>query len=635
MKNIKKPLSLTLVILLIVGMLVVPAAAATIDGVFYNGQYHEPEPTVSLSGQTLNEGIHYEVSYLNNKEVGTATIAITGIGSFASMRETLYFEIHPRPITVTVQNQTYYGDSPTYSYQYKITSGTVVAGESLGAPVYQKTASSLLSDGKLSETLSVSFPDAKNYNVTVVTGEVTTYPSNSVASGITIQPVGTLTYDGTDQTPVVVVKNGNGQTLTNGVDYTLSFSNSRNAGTGTVTATGRGSYAGQSDTQSITIAKRDVHVVIDSVTVKQGEAYETTWTASKDICGTDVLTTPTFDIPNSSQAPGYYPIKATFPSMANYNILVTNGILTITDTDGNKPTGNDQNQGTGTPTAAQEGFYLLTAKAGVGGSISPSGTIEVKQGSSINFAISVDAGYRLKAVYVNGTEVDLVNGYSFSNVTENQLVEAEFEKIDEPEKKPEDGQIGSGEGTAAGTNPFTDVGTGDWYYQFVIYTKQHGIINGTSETTFSPNVATTRGMIVTILYRMENTPIILGGANTFEDVAAGTYYADAITWAQINSIVTGYSETQFGPNDNITREQLATILHRFAAYKGLNTSKAGSLHAFADSSEVSEYALDGLKWCVAEGLINGRTAITLVPGGIATRAEVATIITKYLQGVAA
>ena len=137
-------------------------------------------------------------------------------------------------------------------------------------------------------------------------------------------------------------------------------------------------------------------------------------------------------------------------------------------------------------------------------------------------------------------------------------------------------------------------------------------------------------MIVTILWRLEGSPAV-SSANPFTDVAKGAWYTDAITWAAANGIVNGKGGGKFGPTDTLTREQFATILYRYAKdYKGYDVSAAADISGYTDAGRVSSWALDAVKWANAEGLVNGRTPTTLVPGGSASRAEAAAIFMRFL-----
>lgn len=182
--------------------------------------------------------------------------------------------------------------------------------------------------------------------------------------------------------------------------------------------------------------------------------------------------------------------------------------------------------------------------------------------------------------------------------------------------------------------PFSDVAEGSWYADAVGYVYQQGLMTGTSENRFSPDVTTSRAMIVTMLYRLEGSPAVSGSAS-FPDVAAGQWYADAVAWASANGIVTGYGNGNFGPEDTITREQLAVIFHRYAAYKGYDKTPAASLDSYADAVKVSPYAAQAMGWAIGTGLITGTSDTTLSPGGFATRAQAAVILTRFCQNLAA
>ena len=179
--------------------------------------------------------------------------------------------------------------------------------------------------------------------------------------------------------------------------------------------------------------------------------------------------------------------------------------------------------------------------------------------------------------------------------------------------------------------PFTDVAAGQWYAEAVQYVYEKGLMTGTSATAFAPDATTTRGMIVTMLYRLEGEPA--AAASGFADVEAGQWYANAVNWAAANQIVNGYGET-FGPNDIITREQMAAILYRYAQYKGYDVSASGQMSAYTDAANVSDYASSAMQWAVGEGLLNGVTETTLAPDGSAIRAQVAAIFMRFCENVA-
>ena len=178
---------------------------------------------------------------------------------------------------------------------------------------------------------------------------------------------------------------------------------------------------------------------------------------------------------------------------------------------------------------------------------------------------------------------------------------------------------------------FTDVDQELWYHEGIDYAIEQGLMNGTSSTTFEPGSTTTRGMIVTILYRLEGAPA--AAASSFQDVADGQWYTDAVAWAAANGIVTGYDANTFGPMDPITREQMAAILYRYAAYKGYDVSQKADLSKYQDQSAIGAYAKDAMAWANAAGLITGITDTTLSPQGSAIRAQAATILMRFCESV--
>lgn len=178
--------------------------------------------------------------------------------------------------------------------------------------------------------------------------------------------------------------------------------------------------------------------------------------------------------------------------------------------------------------------------------------------------------------------------------------------------------------------PFADVSGSDWFYNDVRYVYEKGIMDGTGIDRFSPNAPLTRAMIVTILYRMAGSPSV-SGSSDFTDVAAGKWFAKALAWAAANGIVNGYGSGLFGPNDPVTREQLAAILYRYAVYGGMTAvTLEENLGSFADTAQLSAYAIQAMNWAVGQGLING-SGSNLVPKAQATRAQVAAIIHRYLE----
>ena len=185
--------------------------------------------------------------------------------------------------------------------------------------------------------------------------------------------------------------------------------------------------------------------------------------------------------------------------------------------------------------------------------------------------------------------------------------------------------------TGVWDNPFSDVSEDDWFYEDVALCNELGLMRGTSDTTFSPYVTTSRGMIVTILYRIENEPVV-SGACPFDDVKAGGYYEKAITWAAANGIVGGYGDAKFGPDDNITREQMAAILYRYAQYKGYEFGVDSDISSYHDAAMVSDGFIAAMRWACGAGIINGSNG-NLMPKDGTQRCQAAAMLIRFLNAV--
>lgn len=263
--------------------------------------------------------------------------------------------------------------------------------------------------------------------------------------------------------------------------------------------------------------------------------------------------------------------------------------------------------------------YAVTVDKSSGGTITVSPK-RASKGDTVTVTVKPDAGYELDELTVTDKDGDEVrvsgknNKFTFTMPKSAVTVEASFQKIDEAK--------------VSTVLAFTDVKPGDWCYDAVQYVYDNGLMAGTSAYTFTPGGATTRGMIVTILYRMEGQPSIAGESGAFADVPAGQYYTDAVAWAAKNGIVSGYTNGNFGPNDPITREQMAAILYR---YTGSPASSGMVLSEFTDADQISGYATDAMRWAVGNGLIAGTGNQALSPKSGASRAQVATILMRFSE----
>ena len=177
---------------------------------------------------------------------------------------------------------------------------------------------------------------------------------------------------------------------------------------------------------------------------------------------------------------------------------------------------------------------------------------------------------------------------------------------------------------------FIDADATLWYHDGVHYVLENGIMNGMGGGAFAPNSTPARAQMAQILYNMEDRPVIRSGI-PFDDVTQDAWYAAAVSWAESKSIMVGNGDGRFGPNDVLTREQLVTIVYRYAQYKGVDVSvgEDTNILSYDDALDVSGWAVSATQWAVGTGLITGRTATTLNPTDTATRAEIATIIMRY------
>lgn len=258
----------------------------------------------------------------------------------------------------------------------------------------------------------------------------------------------------------------------------------------------------------------------------------------------------------------------------------------------------------------------ITIQSSFGGKVTASAS-QAAQGKVITLTALPNSGYVLKSLTVttaSGTSVPVANQssgkYTFTMPAAAVTVKAVF----------------AAQETDPGF-PFADVAKGSWYYEGVRYAYENSLMSGTGEGTFSPDLPTSRGMLVTILYRLAGSPA--AGSASFTDVAKGQWYADGVAWASANGVVSGYPDGSFRPNDTITREQMAAILYQYARIQGKLDDSRADLSIFSDLDSLSAYAKEPMSWAVAQGLFSGVSADTLAPGGSTTRAQAAVILTAF------
>lgn len=309
----------------------------------------------------------------------------------------------------------------------------------------------------------------------------------------------------------------------------------------------------------------------------------------------------------------------------NKTFSVTGKPVTLTAASGYNLTKNDNvytvsRQHSGSSSSGTTTSYNVNVNAATNGAVAADKKTASK-GTTVTVTASPSKGYVVDAVKVvdkDGKDVAVTEKdgkYVFTMPASAVTVTGSF-KAETP---------------APVALPFTDVKSGNWFYDAVKYAYAQGLMTGTSATTFAPNGTMNRAMIVTVLYRLEKSPAVTG-ASKFTDVPAGQWYSDAVAWAAANKIVNGYDETTFGPMNAVTREQMAAILFRYEQVKGLeNVTLEENLNRFPDQNKISAYAIPALQWAVGQKIINGNADGTLDPTGTATRAQVAQIFTNLLN----
>ena len=287
--------------------------------------------------------------------------------------------------------------------------------------------------------------------------------------------------------------------------------------------------------------------------------------------------------------------------------------------------GNDEFQDTAAPSSGGSSSYTITTKDTDNGSISVSPS-RASSGRTVTITVDPDDGYALDELNVTdskGEKVELTKvsdtKYTFTMPRSRVTIEAAFVEINHADTCP--------------SADFTDVDMDAWYHDAVDYAIDNGMMNGIGNNLFAPESNLTRAMLVQVLWNLEGNPEA-SAITEYSDVASDAWYYDAVQWATDENIVGGYGEGIYGPEDDITREQMALMLYRYAQYKGYDTTQSGAdVQGFNDYEDISDWALEGVTWAVNAGLLNGKGNGILDPIGDATRAEVAQILMNFCENI--
>ena len=596
----------------------------------YTGQ----QQTQQIASVTVdNMTVTYTVSGNTGTDAGDYTLTITGTGNFTG-EATQKWSIAKATYTGTT------GVSGTVlaNYSGEVTLPDIPAGASYGTPTSSDVTSLSITDGVLhytggsgivkGQTYTVTVPvnGGKNYNNYEITVTLTGTDKQVLnITGITAQDG---TYNGQAQTGYT------GSPAADGYDgdFTVTYSTAdgkapTNAGTYTVTIAipeDDAQYVGSTDLQ-FTIAQKPLTVSVPSPSVYVGDsAPELVLTYTGLVDGERVTPSeaPVFTITNDGteitledavKTAGTYTITwsnagdTTFTGDANYAIqTVTAGTLTVSV----RSSGGTTTYPVQVEENSQNGGVQVSPKNAVPGTL-------------VTVAPQPAPGYELATLSVldqYGNEVDvnpLGNGnYSFKMPRSGVKVEATF-YCTGSELCP--------------THHLADVLVKAWYHDAVDYVVEHGIMTGSSATTFDPNGTLSRAMVAQILYNLEGQPTVTG-ESTFTDVS-GHWAIDAITWAQKTGVVDGYEDNTFRPENNVTRQEFAQMMYNYAAYKDYDLSAKGDLSQFTDGDSVQEWAVTAMSWANGNALINGHDDGTLEPGGTTTRAQAASILMRFDQNL--
>ncbi len=336
----------------------------------------------------------------------------------------------------------------------------------------------------------------------------------------------------------------------------------------------------------------------------------------------DASCTTKIEVPS---AVGTYYVVASIEASGNYTAASALATLEIyrKSTTGGSSDGSSSSSATRTVTVEDVDNGAVT-----------SNRANAASGTTVTLTVTPDDGYELDELTVTnvstGETIKLTQisdtQYTFTMPAAKVAIDATFVEIGESE--PTDP-------VEPAEQSFLDVAENDWYYDAIQYVYEKGLMTGTSATTFEPDLATSRAMLVTILYRLEGEPTV-AGTSGFTDVVDGEWYADAVTWAAQNGIVNGLGDGLYGVHNTLTREQMAAILYRYAQYKGYDVSVGASTNilSYTDAQEIGEWAVEAMQWANGAGLITGVTESTLAPQSDSTRAVMATILMRFCENVA-
>ena len=400
----------------------------------------------------------------------------------------------------------------------------------------------------------------------------------------------------------------------NAKNKTITWSSSNNAvaivdASGAVTAKSEGTAVitattvdgGKTASCTVTVAKGEANKAVTGISLNKA-------TVTLKTGATEALTATVSPAGAANKAVNWSSSNASVATVDAAGVVTAKAegaaTITVTTADGGKTA-------TCTVTVSKGDVFTVKATCGAGGTITPNGEQSVKKGENIAFTIKANEGYVIKDVKIDGvSNADAVanRSYTFSKVEKDHTIDVTFEKT----------------GGGSTTNPFSDVKTGEYYYDAVLWAAENGITQGTGATTFSPAAPVTRAQVVTFLWRAAGSPEPKGIANKFGDISASAYYAKAVAWAIERGITKGTSDTTFSPNMVCTRGQIVTFLARFAGVQDATTQSV-----FSDVKS-TDYFAAAVKWAKDNGVTSGTSAATFSPSADCTRGQIVTFLYRWM-----
>ena len=616
------------------------------------------------------------------KAAGTTNITISRAGNeqYADFSVTKPLTVNKKAITITAKSYTIRQNNVVPTLEYDITAGELETGDAITGALAVNSDGTRLGEFDITQgTLTAG----ANYALTFVKGKLSVV--DKTPQEIVVATIGEKTYgdadfavsvtpDATANLSAFVYASSNTDVAEIAADGTVTIKAAGETDI-TVTEPGNSDYASFSSTQKLVINKKNVTVTsvdLDAKTaVLDGVLAGDTAVALNfdklvlEVTGEVDETTSNVKVTGFELVGDKSENYTVTTTELNTTIAVANMVTVAVTADGGTVTGagsylkGSSVTVTATPIRgfAFAGWYegetsvstnatytfatdedkTLVAKfvkqATGGGDSTYTVKFETNGGSKVsnksvrkNTSVAEPAmpsknGYTFAGWY---SDESLMTPYDFSDIVKSDITLYAKWTVDdtvepEPTEKPEE----------PATTPFNDVKADAWYADAVKFAVNNKLMNGVSDTEFAPGATLTRAMLVTILYRNDGEPETAGDT-AFEDVSVGAYYENAVAWAKANGIVDGVTDTEFAPDANITREQIAAIMHRYATYKNYDVSGTADINDRDDYAEISDYAVSAMQYMVASGLMNGKTDTTLEPQDKATRAEIATILQRFI-----